>query len=48
MIERHGGRLELESAPGLGTTAMLIFPLSRIVRNTVVTEAPAGLRSMRR
>jgi signal transduction histidine kinase len=45
MIERHGGRLELESAPGLGTTAMLIFPLSRIVRNTVVTEAPTRLRS---
>jgi signal transduction histidine kinase len=45
MIERHGGRLELESAPGLGTTAMLIFPLSRIVRNTVVTEAPTRLHS---
>ncbi len=32
MIELHGGKLELESAPGVGTKATLIFPLSRIVR----------------
>jgi signal transduction histidine kinase len=32
MIELHSGKLELESAPALGTTATLIFPLSRIVR----------------
>ncbi|MGH6618871.1 MAG: hypothetical protein ACREF6_04965, partial [Alphaproteobacteria bacterium] len=32
MIELHGGKLELQSAPGLGTTATLVFPLSRIVR----------------
>jgi signal transduction histidine kinase len=32
MIELHDGKLELESAPALGTTATLIFPLSRIVR----------------
>jgi signal transduction histidine kinase len=37
MIELHGGRLEIESEPGVGTTATLVFPLSRIVR-----PAPPG------
>jgi signal transduction histidine kinase len=32
MIELHGGRLELKSTLGLGTTATLVFPKSRIVR----------------
>jgi hypothetical protein len=31
MIELHGGKLELKSALGLGTTATLVFPKSRIV-----------------
>ena len=32
LIEMHGGRLVLESAPGKGTTATLYFPASRILR----------------
>jgi signal transduction histidine kinase len=31
MVELHGGHLELESAPGVGTRAALVFPASRIV-----------------
>jgi len=31
LIEMHGGRLVLESAPGKGTTATLYFPASRIL-----------------
>lgn len=30
LIELHGGRIEIESAPGAGTRAVLIFPASRI------------------
>ena len=48
MIELHGGRLELKSALGLGTTATLVFPKSRIVRvekmdaaESVVPRPPA-------
>ena len=40
MIELHGGRLELTSALGLGTTATLVFPKSRIVR-PATKEIPA-------
>jgi two-component system, cell cycle sensor histidine kinase PleC len=36
LIELHGGRLELDSAPGVGTTAILIFPAERIVRPMLV------------
>ncbi len=32
MIELHGGRLDLESSPGVGTRAALVFPPSRIVQ----------------
>jgi len=32
MIELHGGRLELESELGGGTTARLIFPANRVIR----------------
>jgi len=30
MVELHGGRLELESAPGVGTTARVTFPGGRL------------------
>ena len=32
LIERHGGRLSLESTPGIGTVVRLVFPAMRIVR----------------
>ena len=36
LLERHGGRLEIDSTPGVGTTVRLLFPAERI------TPAPAG------
>jgi hypothetical protein len=42
MIELHGGRLEIESEPGIGTTATLVFPLSRIVRPALPGDPGAG------
>jgi two-component system cell cycle sensor histidine kinase PleC len=30
MVEMHGGRMELDSAPGVGTIATLCFPPSRL------------------
>ncbi len=33
LIELHGGRLELASAPGLGTIAKLLFPAERVLQN---------------
>jgi PAS domain S-box-containing protein len=32
MAELHGGRLELESAPGQGTTAIVLLPPERVIR----------------
>jgi len=32
MVERHGGRLSLHSAPGVGTTVRLWFPAERVAR----------------
>jgi len=43
MIELHGGRLELESAPGTGTRAALVFPASRIVQSTEAAGPSAPL-----
>ena len=34
MIELHGGRLEVESEVGVGTTAMLVFPAERLRRKS--------------
>ncbi len=31
LVERHGGRLELESVPGNGTCAMVILPAARLL-----------------
>ena len=30
LVELHGGRLELDSIPGAGTTVTLVFPASRL------------------
>lgn len=42
MVELHSGRLELESEPGVGTLAALVFPASRIVQSDAGTGTPAG------
>ena len=31
LIEMHGGELRLQSEPGKGTTAVLIFPAGRVI-----------------
>ncbi len=38
LVERHGGRLSLDSAPGVGTTVRLSFPAERVVRSPADTE----------
>jgi CheY-like chemotaxis protein len=40
MVERHNGELEIESAPGKGTTIRLTFPVSANVK----VETPAATR----
>ncbi len=35
LVEFHGGRLELESTPTVGTTARLVFPANRTLRRPV-------------
>jgi len=32
LIKLHGGRLELTSAPGQGTTVLVILPASRVMK----------------
>ena len=32
LLERHGGRLSLDSTPGIGTTVRLSFPAERVMR----------------
>jgi signal transduction histidine kinase len=33
LVELHGGRLEIESAKGIGTTIVVLLPLDRVVRS---------------
>ncbi len=40
LIERHGGRLDLSSELGVGTSAVLIFPASRSVPRGLCAPAP--------
>jgi len=46
MAELHGGSLQLESGVGIGTTAMVILPLSRVSRASTKT-APENQTSAR-
>ena len=39
VLERHEGRIEIESEPGLGTTIRLIFPVGQNVRTDHATDA---------
>jgi signal transduction histidine kinase len=42
LVERHGGRLSLYSAPGVGTTVQLSFPAERVVRPPVEPDRAIG------
>ncbi|HET8727550.1 MAG TPA: ATP-binding protein [Alphaproteobacteria bacterium] len=42
LIELHGGRLELDSEPGRGTVARLVFPASRMMPAPLVQVRPAA------
>jgi signal transduction histidine kinase len=35
-MKLHGGHLELVSQKGIGTTATLVFPKKRVVRDTSI------------
>jgi signal transduction histidine kinase len=41
VVEQHGGRLQLRSVPGGGTTAVLLLPLPRTAERRPVPSAPA-------
>jgi signal transduction histidine kinase len=32
LMEAHGGRLEIESTPNVGTTATVVFPRERVIQ----------------
>lgn len=38
IMESHGGKLEIESEHGVGTTVRLIFPAQRIIRNSLLAR----------
>lgn len=41
MMQRHGGRFELDSEPGKSTTARIVFPPSRLLAYEELAEAQA-------
>jgi signal transduction histidine kinase len=45
MVERHGGRLSLHSAPGVGTTVRLWFPAERLAGSRVEPDMAPRLAS---
>jgi len=46
-MQRHGRDVQLDSAPGEGTTLRLVFPVQKVARESVVEEPPAPLSSLR-
>jgi len=46
-MRRHDGDLELESEPGQGTTARLIFPIRRVERKTKIEAREVPMASRR-
>jgi signal transduction histidine kinase len=38
LVELHGGRLELESQPQMGTSVRAVFPRDRVIQNRVAAE----------
>lgn len=49
MMERHGGRIEVDSAPGRGTTMRLVFPTEAgaAVKVKPATDEPSGTAPLR-
>jgi signal transduction histidine kinase/ActR/RegA family two-component response regulator len=47
MIERHGGRIEIDSAPGRGTQIRLVFPVSRAASRVPPPAARAPVPAQR-
>jgi CheY-like chemotaxis protein len=46
-MQRHGGDVQADSAPGKGTTMRLIFPVRKVVEENVVEAAPVPLLPLR-
>jgi len=42
-MEKHGGTLDLESTPGEGTRAIVVFPKERVAAVTAVAKVRAGV-----
>ncbi|MBI1776928.1 MAG: PAS domain-containing protein [Proteobacteria bacterium] len=40
LVELHGGRLEIDSAPGKGTRVAAIFPADRVITRTAILAEP--------
>jgi signal transduction histidine kinase len=47
IVERHGGKLEIESVPGLGTTFIICLPPARDTASVVLTPSPRSVQPLR-